>query len=85
MVSLCPVITLCAGLSCSGVSVFVLLLLCVWGCHVVVSLCPVITLCVGLSCSGVTVLVLSLLCVWGCHVVVSLCLSCHYSVCGAVM
>ena len=55
MVSLCPVITLCVGLSCSGVTVFVLLLLCVWGCHVVVSLCPVITLCVGLSCSGVTV------------------------------
>ena len=67
MVSLCPVITLCVGLSCSGVPVFVLLLLCVWGCHVVVSLCTVITLCVGY------------------HIVVSLCLSCHYSVCGAVM
>ena len=73
------------GLSCSGVTVFVLLLLCVGGCHVVVSLCPVITLHVGLSCSGVTVFVLLLLCVWGCHVVVSLCLSCYYSVWGAVM
>ena len=63
MVSLCPVITLCGGLSCSGVSVSCPY--CVGGCHVVVSLCPVITLCGGLSCSGVTVFVLLLLCVWG--------------------
>ena len=73
------------GLSCSAVTFFVMLLLCVGLSCSGVTVFVLLLLCVGLSCSGVTVFVLLLLSVWGCHVVVSVCLSCYYSVCGAVM